>query len=178
MIRAWRGRVPLLLWLGLVWVLLWGELAGGVLLSALLVAPLCLAACRLPALRLTARPRWRLIPLALGRFAVEVVVSSVQVAWATLARGPRVTSGVVAVPFRCASDLVLAVAVNRLSLVPGTLVIDIDRDRGSMYVYVFDVSGASQLLRAREDAMRGTEQLVRALGADAADRTEPGGGRG
>ncbi|MEY9212787.1 Na+/H+ antiporter subunit E [Thermobifida halotolerans] len=172
--RLLSDQVFLLAWLALVWVLLWGTFSPAVLLSAVVVAPLCLAACRLPVLP-RARPRlWR-FPGVLGRFAVDVVVSSLQVAWATVRRGPHTRSAVVAVPLRCASDVALTVAANRISLVPGTLVLDIDRDVEEMYVYVFDVRRTEDLDRARDDAARSAADVLRALGEDTA--AEKGGGQ-
>lgn len=175
--RAVADRLLLLAWLAAVWVLLWGSLSPLTLLSALVVAPLCLAACGLPVVAVAARPRWRRVAAALGDFLVDLVSSSAQVAWATVRRGPRTRSAVVAVPVSAVSDMALTLIASRLSLVPGTLVLDVDRSAGLLYLYVFDVRGARDLERARRGAERTVSGMVDALGADGTgNRSERKGG--
>lgn len=159
-------RLPMMVWLALVWVLLWGSLSPLVLLSAVLVAPLCLAACRLPVVRVSRGPRLIALPGAMLRFVLDLSRSSGQVAWATLRRGPRAKSAVLAVPVGPASDVGLTTIAHRLSLEPGTLVLDIDRDRNVLYMYVLDVDGTESISHAREGAKRIARDVLHAIGAE------------
>jgi multicomponent Na+:H+ antiporter subunit E len=166
--RRLFGRLPMLVWLALVWVLLWGSLKPLVVLSALVVAPLCLAACRLPVVPMSRRPRLGAVPGAALRFARDLVTSSAEVAWTTIRRGPRTKSAIVAVPVGPASDSALTSVAHRLSLEPGTLVLDIDRERNVLYLYVLDVEGTENIGRARRSAKRHAADLLRAEGFDPA----------
>ncbi|SFE83911.1 Na+/H+ antiporter subunit E [Blastococcus tunisiensis] len=160
-------RLLLTGWLFVVWVLLWGSLTPAVLLSGVVVAPLCLAASRLPAVRLTSRLRPVTMLRALAGFVVDVVRSTAGVAWTVLRRGRATRSAVVAVRLPApgpASDLAVALAANRLSLVPGTLVVDIDRDRDTFYVYVLDVRSDEDVQAARRDAERAVADVLAAAG--------------
>ncbi|WNV73745.1 Na+/H+ antiporter subunit E [Geodermatophilus sp. DSM 44513] len=161
------GRVLTTGWLLVVWVLLWGSLSPAVLLSGLLVAPLCLAACRLPALGTRSRPRALASLRALGRFAVDQLTSTVDVARAVLRRGPAARSAVLAVrlPERSVppSDLLVATIANRLSLTPATLTVDVDRPSGTLLVYVLDVDEAG-LEDARRDVARTVDEVLGAAG--------------
>lgn len=161
-------RLLLTGWLYVVWVLLWGMLTPAVLLSGFLVAPLCLAASRLPAVRLSSRPRPAAILRAAGRFTADVVKSTVEVAGAVLRRGPATRSAIVEVqlPPTAApvSDLAVTVAADRLSLVPGTLVVDIDRPSNTFYVYVLDVRSDEDIDAARRDAEQAIADVLTALG--------------
>jgi multicomponent Na+:H+ antiporter subunit E len=167
-------RVLMAGWLLVVWVLLWGTLTPAVLLSGLVVAPLCLAACRLPAVPLRSRPRVGPALGALRRFAVDVAVSSAQVAWAVLRRGPATRSAIVAVrvPSRAErpSDLQVATAANRISLVPGTLVVDVDRPSDTLYVYVLDVRTDEDVETARRNSARAVDDVLAAAGHAERDR--------
>ncbi|MGI5149364.1 Na+/H+ antiporter subunit E [Plantactinospora sp. CA-294935] len=167
-------RLALAVWLALLWLLLWGSSSLLAIGSALLVGPLCLAAGRLPALPVVARPRWRRLPMSLVRFATDVLASSVQVAWATLAHGPRTRSAVLAVPVGRPSATALTVVVNRLSLEPGTLVLGVVPEAGEIYVFVLDVRGGEGLERARRHACRAAHDVLRTLGEDIPESQESG----
>jgi multicomponent Na+:H+ antiporter subunit E len=157
-------RMLLTGWLLVVWIMLWGTATPAVLLSGLAVAPLCLAASRLPAVRLHARPRVRASLRALGRFLVDVLRSSAEVAWAVLRRGATVRSAILELPLPPVSDMLVSVIANRLSLVPGTLVVDIDRPSDRIYVYVLDVHTDEEVEQARQDAEGAVADVLAAAG--------------
>lgn len=160
-------RLLLTGWLFVVWVALWGRVTPAVLLSGLVVAPLCLAASRLPAVPLAFRPRPVALLRAVGGFAVDVVKSTAQVGWTVLWRGPATRSAVIEVrlpPTGPATDLAVTVAANRISLVPGTLVVDIDRPSDTFFVYVLDVRSDEDVEAARRDAERAVADVLAAAG--------------
>ncbi|HET7327733.1 MAG TPA: Na+/H+ antiporter subunit E [Nocardioidaceae bacterium] len=163
---AVADRLPLTLWLAVVWVLLWGSLSWLVVLSAALVAPLCLLACRLPARSMATRPRTHLLAATTARFGWDLLTSSAAVAWASIRRGPRTRSAIVAIPVACTSDIALTVVANRLTLEPGTLVVDIDRPSDTVYLYVLDVQNADDIERACADARLRIDTILRALGEE------------
>ena len=45
------------------------------------------------------------------------------------------------------SGLVLALAVNTINLIPGTIVLDIEEDRRTIYVHVLDVASMDSVER-------------------------------
>jgi multicomponent Na+:H+ antiporter subunit E len=168
--RRLSGWALLGIWMLLLWVLLWGSLAPAVLLSAVVVVPLCLLAARLPPEPLRAAPRWGRVPGALWRFTVDLVTSSAQLTVAVLRRDPPATGAIVALQVpRGASDMAWSLAANRLSLVPGTVVIDMDRPGGRMYVYTFDVSDQDEAEAARRSAADAVGDVMRAMGEDHPD---------
>jgi multicomponent Na+:H+ antiporter subunit E len=167
-------RVLLTGWLLVVWVLLWGSLAPAVLVSGLLVAPLCLALCRLPTVRLRSRPRPVACLRALGRFVADQATSTGEVARTVLRRGPATRSAIVEVRLAAQavppSDLLVATIANRLSLVPATLVVDVDRPTDTLYVYVLDVDDDVGVEAARRDAARAVAEVLAAAGRAVPDR--------
>ena len=134
LLRAW-----VLVWLILVWVLLWGMLSVANVLSGLAIALVITWLLPLPAVPIEGRVH----PLSLVRLIVTVayylVLSSVQVAWLALKPGPPPLSAVLRAHLVIKSDLVLALAVNITNLIPGSIVLEIDQVRRTIYAHVIDV---------------------------------------
>ena len=153
------------LWLTAVWVALWGSVTPANVLGGLAVGALVLRL--LPGERLPAgRP---LSPVGLLRFAVvfadALVRSSLQVA-AQVVR-PRVVlhPGVVAVEVPGTDERLLTLLANSISLTPGTLTLEVDRERRLLHVHVLDVGpGARDLPAVRADLDRLERAASRALG--------------
>ena len=134
LLRAW-----VLCWLTLVWMLLWGTASAANALSGLAVALVITLLLPLPPVPIEGR----LHPLSALRLAIKVayylVVSSVQVAWLAIRPGPPPRTAVLRAHLALKSDLVLALAVNVINLIPGSIVLEIDQTRRMIYVHVIDV---------------------------------------
>lgn len=154
MLRIWT-----LCWLVLVWILLWGTLSAANILSGLAVALLITVLLPLPVVPVEGRVH----PLALLRLLVvvayELVLSSLQVAWLAIRPGPPPRSAVLRARLAIKSDLVLALAVNIITLIPGSMVLEIDQERRLIYVHVIDVGSDRAVTRF----YRQIEQMERLL---------------
>jgi len=129
-------RVVPVAWLVLTWTLLWGTFSWANLLSGLLVAVLVLGLFPLPHV---AGSGW-LRPWALVRFVAHVVAdlvtSSLQVAWLSIRPGPPVRSAVVEVTLETRSEFLMAVIVETLSLVPGSVILESRPAERVIYAHV------------------------------------------
>lgn len=159
------ARISQLVWLTAVWVLLWGTVNARTVLGGVLVAVLVTAAFPLPPVRghLSVRPL-RLVRLA-GYLLVELVVSGAEVSWETLRYGPRATAGIVEVPLRTGSDVVVGAVANAVSLAPGQFVLQIDRHRRVCYVYGLGIRGPEDVERVRRQVLSLQRRVVAALGS-------------
>jgi multicomponent Na+:H+ antiporter subunit E len=148
-------------WLWLLWIALWGSLSAVVLIGGLLVAAGVLFAFRMPALglRVTVRPL-RLLAL-LGHLLADLAGSAVAVAWAAIRYGRRVPAAVVEVRLAADSDLLIAATTLVTSLSPGSLVLEIDRERRLLYVHVLPVGDPADAGRKR-GAVRKAERATAA----------------
>lgn len=162
-----RAGLASVVWLTAVWVLLWGtftvaSIVGGVLLAVLVVAlfPMPPAPDRLPL-----RPL-RLLGL-LGYLAYDVVVSGADVSWQVLRHGPRTRAAIIAVPLLSASDRVVTVMANGLSLSPGTMALQVDHDHEVWYVYVLGPRDRAGVERARKRVLDMQRRVLAALGTPA-----------
>lgn len=182
-VRRLSGHLPLVVWLAVVWVGLWGSVTPANVLGGLAVG-----ASLVLLLPLTQVPRQGVVrPLALlrflGFFAVDLVRANLRVVGQVLRPRIQVRQAVVAVPVRGASDRLLTLLANAISLTPGTLTLEVDRPRSTLYVHVLDVgTGPDAVERVRASILHverlailaiGSEECRRAMAEDA----DPGGPR-
>jgi multicomponent Na+:H+ antiporter subunit E len=161
LLRAW-----VLVWLMLVWILLWGNFSWANVLSGFAVAVLITSLLPLPAVAVEGL----LHPLPLVRFvavlAWYLVESSAQVAWLALRPGPPPLSAVLRAQLSVKSDLVLTLLVNAITLTPGSMVLEIDRDRRLIYVHVLDVGSQRAVDRFYRQETRMERLLIAAFERD------------
>ncbi len=180
--RSVMRHVPMIAWLWLLWVLLWGSASPVVLLGGLLVATVIVAGFALPPVLPGAVPR----PLRIGRLLfhllADLVRSGAVVAWQVVRHGRRTSAAIVEVPLRVDSDLLITAVAEITTMTPGTLVAEIDRGRRRLYVHALPVDDEQDLVR-RKNAVQGVERRVtRAVGAGRRHRggvtgRDPEGGR-
>jgi multicomponent Na+:H+ antiporter subunit E len=119
-----------------IWAALWRGLSVGVVLSGVLVAGAVVLVLGKPEPTggMTIHPVAALRYLA--RFALDLVKASAVVAWEVLTPTDRTRTGIVSVPLAGGSDWVTTIVANTISLVPGTLTVDVRRDPTELYVHV------------------------------------------
>lgn len=165
--RQLRHQLPLLGWLVLVWILLWGTWSWANLLSGLLVALTVTVLLPLPAVVGGIRVRPAGLLAFLGHFLVDLAVSGAQVAWQALRPGRARQSAIVRVQLRTDSDLLLTIIAQALSLVPGSLVLDLDREERSVAVHLLHVRDHDHVEREKAAVLATEDRVVRAFGSTA-----------
>lgn len=161
----WRDELFALGWLVLVWNLLWGELTWGNLLGGLLVAGAVLVFFPLPPVTFAGRLRARALLVFAAGFGAELVSASARVAWLAVQPGCRPRGAIIGVRLRVRSDLNLTLTAEAISLVPGTLIVDVDRDAGTLYVHVLDVRRPQDVADSRQRTLDVERRIVRAVGS-------------
>ena len=160
---VWR-QLPLLIALVLLWVFLWDHVDVLTITTGVLLAVLVTRFLYLPPVLLSGRfDPWRGLLLGL-RMIVDVAVASVQVAFRAVWPTWRPLNSIIAVQLLTRSDLVTTLTAEAISVVPGTVVVDIDRERGLLYLHALGTRTRGDLERVR-DAVLGTEErIVLAIG--------------
>jgi multicomponent Na+:H+ antiporter subunit E len=163
-VRRLRARLPEVVWLTAVWVLLWGTFTPLTVVGGVLVGAAVLAFFRMPtsATRLPVRPG-RLLALV-AYLAYDMIVSGVEVSWQILRYARRARGAVVAVPLLSASDRVVTVVANALSLSPGAMALQIDHEHGLWFVYALGPRDAAGVERTRRRTMDMQRRVLAALG--------------
>ena len=160
-----RYQGPLMAWLVLVWMLLWGTFSWANLLSGLVVALVLLALLPLPHVVGGARVRPLPLLVFLGHFLSDLVVSGAEVAWQTLRPGGVRSTAIVQVQLRVDSDLLLTMVAEATSLVPGSLVLDLDREQRVMTLHLLPARDLADVERKKAQVLVVEGRLARAFGS-------------
>lgn len=160
-----RQELPLLVWLVIVWGALWQDFTPGNLLFGALLAVAVARMFYLPPVELSGRfSVLRAIPFAV-QFLGRVVAASFQVFYLAVAKGPRVTNAVVAVPLRSHSDLMVTATGHVISLIPGSLVVEVDRSTSTLYIHGLNVRNADDVRKLRKEVRDTEAGLIRVMGS-------------
>ena len=162
-----RHQVPLMAWLVVVWMLLWGTWSWANLISGLLVALTVLTLLPLPHVVGGARVRPLPLLVFLGHFVVDLFTSGAEVAWTALRPGGVERTAIVQVQLRADSDLLLTMVAEATSLVPGSLVLDLDREQRVMTCHLLPARDLEDVERKRAHVLVVERRLVRAFGSPA-----------
>lgn len=161
--RLWR-QLPLLVALVLLWLILWGTLSWLSIISGVIVAYTVTRVFYLPPVDLSGRFNLWHIAVYLAHFAKDVVFASFQVAFQAITPGvPR--SSIIAIQLRTRSDLIMTLVGITLSLIPGSLVVDVDRERSILYLHTFNTESDEDVESTRGQALVIEGRIVRALGS-------------
>ena len=160
-----RYQGPLIAWLVLVWMLLWGTFSWANLLSGLVVALVLLALLPLPHVVGGARVRPLPLLVFLGHFLSDLVVSGAEVAWQTLRPGGVRSTAIVQVQLRVDSDLLLTMVAEATSLVPGSLVLDLDREQRVITLHLLPARDLADVERKKAHVLVVEGRLARAFGS-------------
>jgi multicomponent Na+:H+ antiporter subunit E len=165
-LRSLVVQWPAVLLLAAVWVLLWGDVSWANVLAGLGLGALVVVVFPLPPV--VADTRFRLVPFAVlaGRFVGDLVLASFQVAWTALRPGRTPQGALVQVRLRNPDDAFLTLTTVLSSLVPGSLVVEVRRRTGLVYVHVLDIESAGGPAGVRRDILRLEERVLRALASD------------
>lgn len=163
--HRWAVEIPLILWLMLVWAVLWGELTAKNLLVGLVLALLVTRALALPPVQLSSRfNAVHAVTLALT-FLWQVTRASFEVMWTVIAHGPRASSAVTAVQLRSHSDLILTATGSTTGLIPGSVLLEVDRPNAILYFHVLDVHDDEGIEHFRESVRNTEAAWLRMMGS-------------
>lgn len=160
-----RHQLPLLVWLVLVWNLLWGTWSWANLLGGLVVSLAVTLLLPLPPVVGGARVRPLGLVLFLGHFVADLISSGALVAWQTVRPSGIDRSAIITVQLRTDSDLLLTILSESLTLVPGSMVIDMDRERRTIAVHVLHVRDEADVESQRDAVLAQEDRVVRAFGS-------------
>ncbi|MFP3580637.1 Na+/H+ antiporter subunit E [Arthrobacter sp. SIMBA_036] len=161
---AFRKELPLLIWLVIVWGALWRDFSPGNLLFGAVIAIVVAKLFYLPQVELSGRFN----VVRAGAFAVvflaKVAAASFLVLYQAIAKGPKVRSAVVAVPLRSHSDLMVTATGHVISLIPGSLVVDVDRSTSTLYLHALSIYNEDDIAKIRRDVQNIEASLIRIMG--------------
>ncbi|WP_120494767.1 Na+/H+ antiporter subunit E [Microbacterium phyllosphaerae] len=163
--RDIRVQLPFLAWLVVLWMLLWAQFTVLAFLSGLVVAVFVTRVFRLPTVELSGRINVWYAALLVVQFLFAVLRGALAVTVQVFDFRRQPGAAIIAVPLKYADDLMMTHVSVVSSLVPGSLVVEADRDRQVLYLHVIGVRSLADVEKQREGVLRWERRVVRALGA-------------
>lgn len=156
-------------WLMLVWVSVFGWLTPLSMLGALILAILVQVVFPLPhrAGNLWFHPVW--LVWLMARFVWDMVRAGVHVAGLVLFSRPR-TDSILRCSVRSDNPEYLTILAAMTSLIPGTIVIRIDRAHRTIYLHCLDVEGQGGAEAIRRATSQQEERILRAVAPKSVQR--------
>ncbi|TPV50678.1 Na+/H+ antiporter subunit E [Pseudarthrobacter phenanthrenivorans] len=159
-----RQELPLLVWLVIVWGALWQDFSPGNLLFGALLAVAVARLFYLPPVELSGRFNILFaIPFAL-MFLAKVAAASAQLLYLAVVRGPKVKNAVVAVTLRSHQDLIVTATGHVISLIPGSLVVEVDRSTSTLYLHALNISTPQDVENLKNQVRSIEAGLIRIMG--------------
>lgn len=158
-------RIPVVIALTIVWTMLWGQVSPLNIVGGLLISLVVVTVFPFPPVNLTATVRPLGLLVLFGRFLYDLVVASFQVAWTAIRPAAPPKSAVIEVQLVSRSDLLQVLTGEFVSLVPGSLLIELDADNGRMWLHVLDGSTPQRVEAARRKARAQEHRLITAFGS-------------
>jgi multicomponent Na+:H+ antiporter subunit E len=178
----WR-QLPFFLWLIALWMMLWGQFTWTSFLTGLVAAVFVTRVFRLPPVELSGRVNVWFGAGFVVEFLAALVGGSLTVAAQVLDFRRQPGTAIIAVPLVTDDDLIMTHTAVTASLIPGSLIVDSDRDRRILYLHVIGVRSEADVVRQRDRVQRWERRIVMAVGsraqvaavrADAASRRDGG----
>ena len=165
-----RVSLPLLVWLVVLWLLLWGDLSWANVISGTLLGLLVTIVLPLPPVRFDVRVRPLRILALLARFVVDLFAASAQVAWLAVRPGRQPRNSVVGVPLHSGSDLFVSMTAQLVSLVPGSVIVEIGapsahEGQGSIFIHALGVDDEEGRERIRRQTLLTERRVMRTFAA-------------
>ncbi|MGF2949425.1 Na+/H+ antiporter subunit E [Microbacterium alcoholitolerans] len=167
MLRDILMQLPFLLWLVLLWMLLWHQFTPLAVVTGLVVAVFVTRVFRLPTVELVGRVNLWYTLVFVVLFLGSVVAGAVSVTIQVFDFRRQPGAAIIAIPLRYADDIVTTHVAITASLIPGSLVVESDRDRRILYLHVIGVHNRADVDAFREGVLRWERRIVRAVGSPA-----------
>lgn len=162
--RDVRVQLPFLAWLVVLWMLLWAQFTVLSFLTGLIVAIFVTRVFRLPTVGLSGRVNVWYAVLFVVEFLFAVLAGALSVTVQVFNFRRQPGTAIIAVPLRYADDLVMTHVAVVSSLIPGSLVVEADRDRRIVYLHVIGVRSFNDVEKQRDVVLHWERRVVRALG--------------
>jgi multicomponent Na+:H+ antiporter subunit E len=162
--RLWR-QLPFFFWLIALWMLLWGQFTVVAFITGLVVAVFVTSVFRLPPVELSGRLNLWYGLVFVVTFFGALMRGSLLVAWQVIDPWKRVGSAVIAVQLRTDDDLIMTHTGVTASLIPGSLIVEADRDRRILYLHVLGPRTDADIAGQKRAVLGWEARIVRAVGS-------------
>lgn len=157
-LRIWH-----ILWMLVVWIALWGKLNLANLITGLVVAIGISLALPMPKVPITGSfhiwPVMKLIYL----FFQKLLVASFQVTLLAYSRKADPQGKIFDLPYSISSEMILAVYIDYMNLIPGTMILGINRKNRILKLHILDASNPQKTYKNILGAMQLENLFIKAF---------------
>ncbi len=159
------NQLPLLLGLVLLWMLLWGNFSWLNLVTGVILAVAVSLVFHLPAVQMSGRVNLGRTLVFFARLLFDIVRASVEVAALAFSPRFRASNAILAIHLRTRSDLILTWTAVATSIVPGSIVVDVERVDSTLFLHVLNMKTQADIGRFRRSVLATERRLVLAFGS-------------
>lgn len=159
-----KTEIPLLVWLVLVWGAIWQDFSLGNIVFGAILALVIVNVFYLPPVRLAGRFNVLWAAWFLVKFLWLIVLGSLEVFWLAIRPGPPPQNAVLSARLRVTDDLLLTAVGQVVSLIPGSLVIEVDRRNATIYFHAIDIATEADAEKFRRSVRSMEELLICVMG--------------
>ncbi len=160
-------QIGLLLGLTLLWMMLWQEVTLLSVVSGLVLAFAVTRIFYLPPFESSGRLNLIAVVKYLIFFIYELFLGSLQVALVALNFTKKPKTAVIAVNLRTHNDFLLTMTALTVSLIPGSLIADVDRFNSVLYLHVLHAPTKAEQDKVRRLVLQIERLLIDAIGSRA-----------
>ena len=163
--RSRLSQWPMIVVLTFVWVALWQDLTLGTIVLGIIFSSAVMLLLRLPQVPFADRFNVYYSIKFVFYFLWKITAATWDVAVKAGKPGPNVVNSVVAVKLRTQDDLLLTLVGHVYALIPGSLVIDVDRPTSTLFLHVLDVPDEAAAEAFRVDSLDIEARMIRGFGS-------------
>lgn len=157
-------EIPLNIGLVITWMALWREISWMTFLSGILIAFFMMRVFYLPPVEIAARINPFYILRYIGFFFWNIIVASFHVSWLAIRPKKVPDRAIVAIKLNTSSDFILTVTGLTISLIPGSFIVDVDREDMILFLHVLDADNTVSVQKMRETVWHIENLLTKATG--------------
>lgn len=163
--RSRRSQWPMVLGLAFIWVALWQDISVSTFVLGLIFGVAVMLALPMPPVPFADRFNVFHTLRFILYFLWKITAATWDVAVKSIRPGPKVVNSVVAVKLRTQDDLLMTLVGHVYALIPGSLVIDVDRPSSTLFLHVLDVPDEAAAEAFRVDSLDIEARMIRGFGS-------------
>src|SRR5699024_6129021 len=163
--RSRLSQSPMIVGLTFIWVALWQDLTLGTIVLGVIFSSAVMFLLPLPPVPFADRFNVYHTVKFMFYFLWKITAATSDVAVKAAKPGPAVVNSVVAVKLRTQDDLLLTLVGHVYALIPGSLVIDVDRPSSTLFLHVLDIPDEDAAEAFRADSLDIEARMIRGFGS-------------
>lgn len=163
-ISGWT-QWPMVVVLTLIWGALWQDFGFTPMVTGLVLSLLVMKVFKLPPVPFADRFNlWYAIKFFFI-FLWKITMATVHVARVVFFNPRGVNNAVIGVKLRSHDDLIVTLTGHAYALIPGSLVLDVDRATSTLYLHVIDIESEEDVESFRAESLSIEAHIIRAIGS-------------